>query len=234
MKQYRFYIASDTHGKLPEVHKGQFDFVCVPGDIAPHFKKNWSYSDYFERMVNVKDEAADQKQWAKDVLLPWTKEFDCHNSIVINGNHDFADYSDLFENYTYMEPKTKIIDGIKFGFLPGTNWLANEWNDEIHEDEFDRRINMIDRDIEVLISHQPPSQILDLTYSGQRIGSHAIYKAIFGLRGLEPYFNKLKLHMFGHVHDESQIMVEHEIESRKVIFINAACKIKILNIELGS
>jgi len=229
----RFYITSDPHGKLPKVHKGSFDFVCICGDNAGHFDKNWTFNDYFERMVDVKSEAIDQKKWAEEVMLPWTKGFDTKNVIVINGNHDFADYSEYFENYTYTTPMTKIIDGVKFGFLPGTNFLANEWNDEISEDEFDRRINLIDRDIDVLISHQPPSQVLDLTYSGTCIGSKSLYKAIFGLRGIEPYFNKLKLHMFGHVHEGGLSNEEHEIDNgRKVIFVNAACKIKILNIDL--
>jgi len=229
----RFIMTADTHGKLPTLQEGEYDFLCVAGDIAPHYKKNWSYSDYFESMLNEKSEAIDQKKWMAETFLTWSTGFESKNLVLLNGNHDFYDASDLFQNYTCNTPKTMVIDGVKFGFLPGMPKVSDMWFDEISEDEFDLRISKIDRDIDVLISHCPPSQILDKDENGSRWGSRPIYKAIFGLRGMEPHFNKLKLHIFGHVHTHLS-REEHEIdENRKVKFINASCKVETLTIDLG-
>ena len=225
---------SDFHGVFPLIPKieGEYDFICVSGDNAPHFKQNWDYNDYFERMLNTKKEAEDQKKWIKNEMIPFLSKISCKNSpIVINGNHDFGDYTDLFENYTFQDPKNITLDGIKFGLLPGMVKTSGFWSDEITEDEFDRRIHELDSDTQILISHSPPKAVLDMD-NGNRWGSDSIYKSIFGLSGMTPYFSSLRCHFFGHVHDSENSRIEHEIDDRKVIFINAACKVVKLEIDV--
>ena len=217
---------SDLHGRIPKLPRvitsSEIDVLILAGDIAGHGKENWTYTDYFERMVNVPAEAIYQKAWIENTLKPWIdKEVKPKSVIFVNGNHDFGDYEGVFEHYLFMGSKTIAIDGVKIGLLAGSGILVNEWSDEINEDQFSQRIDGIERDVTYLISHVPPHGILDKAHNGDRIGSRALTQAIFGRIGTEPYFTNLKYSIFGHCH-ENRGKEEHEIDGRKITFLNVA------------
>ncbi len=237
---------SDLHGRIPKLPKAiatsEVDLFIDCGDTCGHFKQNWTYSDYFQRMVNVPAEAKDQLGWLTDTYKPWIeKTLKPKHIIRLNGNHDFGECPEgLFEHYLFQGSKTITVEGIKIGMMTGMGQLAGEWHDEIPEEEFQRRIEGIDRDIQYLVTHMPPYGILDQAYSGDRIGSRALTKAIFGsaMGNQHPYFTRLTHHWFGHAH-EARNMEQHEIEAndiypaRNIVFMNVAETYGCLNTNTG-
>jgi len=225
---------SDLHGRLPRIPKAiaesSIDIFIDCGDTAPHYNKNWDWNDYFQRMCNVPAEASDQLTWLKDTYKPWIeKTIKPKHIIRLNGNHDFADASDVFEHYLYQGSKTITVEGIKIGMMTGMGILQGEWFDEISEDEFAQRIEGIDRDIQILVTHMPPHGILDKTSYGDKIGSRSLTKAIFGHLGSEPYFTHLQQHFYGHAH-EAKGKEEHDIDGRKLTFYNCAERFESISI----
>lgn len=216
---------ADLHGRIPKIPpaiKGSpIDLLVLAGDITPNFNENWTYNDYFQRMVNVKAEAADQRTWAQTKLMEFREKVGATQMLFINGNHDFFDSAGVGEYHLFQGAKTVMIEGIKVGMLAGSGILVNEWNDEIDEKEFRLRIRQIDPDIQLLISHMPPHGILDTTRHGDKIGSTELTKAIFGNIGTQPYFTHLKHHIFGHCH-ESRGTTTNDIDGRSVVFHNVA------------
>lgn len=220
---------SDLHGRIPKIPKAiassEIDLFIDCGDTCGHFNKNWDYNDYFQRMVNVPAESADQLKWLQETYKPWiTKAINPKHIIRLNGNHDFGDCPDgLFEHYLFQGSKTITVEGIKIGLMTGMGNLAGEWHDEIGEEEVERRIYGIDKDIQILVTHCPPYGILDKAYSGDRIGFRALTKAIFGsaIGEQPPYFTHLTHHFFGHAH-EARGQQEEFVDERKITFMNVA------------
>ncbi len=155
----------------------------------------------------------------------------------MNGNHDFCDFGKVFpEAITLFKgAKTVEIDGIKVGLAVGVSPLMYEWHEELPEYDFNALLDTLDRQIEVLITHAPTAQVLDLTYGTEHIGYKCLYSKIFGLRSgsVHPYFTKLELHMFGHAH-ESEGLKAIELEAdeihdaRTIVFSNAACAAHVI------
>lgn len=227
---------SDIHGRIPKLPKAitasAVDLFIDCGDTSPHFNKNWSWNDYFQRMVNEQAEAADQQIWLRDKYAPWIQETVKPKHVLrLNGNHDFGNAEGLFEHYLFQGSKTITVDGIKIGMMTGMGELAGEWFDEIPETEFQRRIEGIDRDIQILVTHMPPHGILDLAYDSRRIGSRALTQAIFGsaLKNESPYFTHLTHHFFGHAH-EARGTQEEMVDERKIIFYNVAERFEAISI----
>jgi len=231
---------SDLHGKLPQIPK-KFWFtdvtIALTGDICnnypyqtftPGIKQgtlftptNWQVWNY--RKIDTALEAQLQNQWVEEKLIPHFEKcgIKLENMIVLNGNHDWADFEKYFPNALRLGAKTILYRGIKIGLLTGVNSIAGEWNDEITELGFERRIKELDPDIEILLTHAGPYGIKDGGY-----GSREIAKAIYGQTSAEiPYFRNLKLHLFGHAHGNRgahRDTIETELGKREVRFYNAA------------
>jgi Icc-related predicted phosphoesterase len=238
MKTLRILHISDLHSNLNPLHRvinsgESFDWVVLTGDIAPTHVKYMTVLRNGFRKIDREAEAAHQLQWATNVLKPLLDKIPCKHLIFVNGNHDFCDYALAFPNAItlFKGAKTVEIDGIKVGLAVGINPLIGEWHEEISEFEFNEHLLSLDPTIEVLITHAPPSQILDSNYGGQHIGYNCLYNQIFGsmLRNQYPYFTRLRLHMFGHVH-EARGTKEIEIEANEIY---AARKIMFSNASLG-
>jgi Icc-related predicted phosphoesterase len=221
----RILHTSDNHGKNPSLPSGHFDLFVDSGDFSSHDSKNFTMG-YHERHVNKVSEAEFQLGWFNNIRLPLYHSVNATHKIVIKGNHDFLT---LPKNDIILTPPTSTLtfDDMKVGILLGSNIIPHGgieggWDDEIDENEFWKRIHAIDWDIDILISHQPPQGILDLCHSGERVGSKELTKAIFGseLTETPPYFTKLRLNLFGHIH-EAHGIEEHEVNGRKIIFSNA-------------
>jgi Icc-related predicted phosphoesterase len=217
---------ADIHGRIPKLPKSitdsDVDVLMLCGDICGHFNKNWDFNDYFQRMVNVPAESADQRGWIVDTLKPWIdKTLKPKHTIFVNGNHDFGDFHGIFEHYLFKGSKNIEVEGVKIGVLAGSGMLSNEWSDEIDNEEFKHRIAGLDKDIQIIVSHMPPYGIMDRAHNGDRIGSPALVNAIFGRMGSDPYFTKLERSFFGHCH-EARNDETHEIEGRQVHFHNVA------------
>lgn len=226
---------ADLHGRLPKIPKSitesEIDILVFAGDICGHFNKNWDFKGP-KRRVDQAAEAIDQKDWIINTLKPWVDKTLKPKSVIwVNGNHDFASAEGVgFDHTLFTGSKTITIDGIKIGLLAGSGELFGEWNDEINESEFANRIDKIDRDIRVLISHCPPYGILDRASDGNRIGSMSLTQAIFGRLGEIPYFTHLTHSIYGHCHELSGQSETHDVDGRQVGFYNVAENYKTLEL----
>lgn len=227
---------SDLHGNLKPllrtIKKGlSFDWIVLSGDLAhTHIGYISERGDGY-RKIDVDKESKHQREWAENALKPLLDKIPHRHSIIVNGNHDFCDYKGIAEFTLKAGSKTIEIDGMKVGLAVGIMPLAYEWHEEKPDYEFNQLLLSLDPAIEVLITHAPPNQVLDMAYGGQAIGYQCLYKNIFGLSlaQMPAYFTDLKLHMFGHAHESADVKMVDYDESRKIIFSNAACQANILD-----
>ena len=206
------------HSKAPDI-----DVLVFAGDICSHDLRNFKFMQkgnydnmgedrevkpnaYWNfRKIDHRAEAKYQQAWAEREVAPWVKALKPKHVLWVNGNHDFLDPAELsFVTHGIKTGSTNVtIEGIKFGLLAGSMTFTGEWSDEVAEEEMKSRIMALEGDIDILVSHVPPYNILDRAYSGDMIGCQELTKAIFGYSGQELRFPKLKHHFFGHVHEMS-------------------------------
>jgi Icc-related predicted phosphoesterase len=227
---------SDLHGKLPPIHsKRRYadTIVVLSGDICDNYPDQTFTPGYFKdgefhesnweqwsfRKIDTVKEKELQEGWIQTELIPHLMKNNIvlDRVIILKGNHDFCSFEKFFNNALDMGARTITVDGIKFGMVTGVLPYHNEWNDEVSEDVLAERIKLIDTDIDILVTHCPPRNIRDMGY-GERIGSSSLYNSVFGY---EPYFTKIRYHLFGHAHGQYGVD-KHEFDGRKVRFVNAA------------
>lgn len=178
---------SDTHG----LHKQLIDLQKT--DVIVHsgdFTMNGSES-----------EVLDFFQWFCD--LPYK------HKIAVAGNHDMCLYDGgidgLPDDVHYLREEGIEIEGVKFWGIP----LFMEY---ALYNKYPAVIDNIPNDIDVLITHQPPFNILDNT-CGIHFGSTELSEK---LKLVNP-----KLHLFGHDHNSNGILkVEETIYSNAAIVDN--------------
>jgi len=189
----KFVVISDTHGKHRELKLPKGDIIIHAGDFCHYGSSDNMY----------------------DFLL-WYKDLNFERKILIGGNHDFfADeeaerFKELLPmEVSYLNDSQIIINGIKIWGSPVspdmTGWAFGKERGLEMKEHWD----LIPEDIEILITHTPPKDILDKSRSGKSIGCEELKKRLKSL--------DLKFHIFGHVHASYG---ESIIEGTK--FINAS------------
>ena len=172
----RLVAIADTHNHHRDLIVPDGDIFIFAGDMSNFNRSRQHYIDF--------------NNWVGG--LPHSYKLICP------GNHDERfeqhpeEIPELTTNYTYMNEKEIIINGIKFygcayqpefygwGFnLPRGPKLAEKWA-------------KVPDDTDVLISHGPPYQILDYA-GGINLGCEDLLKRVFEV--------KPKLHIFGHIHE---------------------------------
>ena len=234
---------SDLHGKLPQIPKkyhGTDVVIVLSGDICENFPDHWQpglklgpnftpmgWRDYWNfRKIDGQVEGKLQNEWIETKLNPCFVECNIkpENIIPIRGNHDWADFEKYYPNSLNTDSKTITFRDKKIGLLCGVPAFTGEWQDEIGNITMQKRIDALDRDIEILVSHTPAYGILDKGHGETHIGSPELYTAMFGksvFENIEPFFTNLRLHLFGHAHD-ARGAKHFEFGERKLKCYNAA------------
>ncbi len=148
-------------------------------------------------------------------FVEWFKKQPAEYRILICGNHELT-FDATNPNYEpetkalmldpdiiYLENESVEIEGIKFYGVPWTpffcDWAFNGIRDcdiqngkagVILSDQYKK----IPSDIDIIICHGPPYDILDQNTNGERCGSVEMRKVIDTM-------SNLKLFMFGHLHE---------------------------------
>ena len=209
----KYIILSDTHGK--------HNIPLPDGDILIHCG-DWSMrGDEIESIS----------------FLQWFQSQPHKHKVFIAGNHDWicennANYfKELVINYApdcvYLCNSETIINGLKIYGSPITptffDWAFNKERGLPIKQYWEQ----IPDDVDILITHGPPQNILDLvTMAGspnndQHVGCADLSDVIFNK------LTKLKLHCFGHIHDQYG-----NLHFKNKIFINASLlndKYKLVN-----
>lgn len=192
---------SDLHGYYPKLEGG--DLLIVAGNLT----NSDSESEYFE-------------------FIEWLEKQAYKKIIFIAGNHDnwiernecagIADYDG--QNIEYLCDSGTEFQGLK---IWGSPWTKNFYGQNFKCKAFglDTSIQMrekfylIPNDIDILITHSPPHGILDETWECH-VGSMSLRDNIISFERLP----KLKLHVFGHIHDDG----ERICKINNTIFVNAS------------
>ena len=216
---------SDWHGNLMRLPPA--DLYVVTGDMLPNFPlmrimiDKWrrdgtvTYDPfaphsgpppagvYAGRILDKKIETARQTEWC--MQQPFRTEVGLSEDapvLVVKGNHDFIPLSDWIGGDVWevdQDPtRTTTLFGLKFGGVRGINYIRGEWADELYREEFDQRARGLPEDLDVLLTHAPPSHILDSEAEQIHYGTPALGSYI-SRRNYTP--KPLQAHLFGHVHD---------------------------------
>ncbi len=192
---------SDTHNKHQKLTLPDCDVLIHAGDFSGKGR---------EKEIHV------FLDWLASEKVPGT------HKIFIAGNHDFGMESE--ERYSYEKKALELgliylndsgveIDGVKFWGSPITPWFHDWAFNRNRGTEIRKHWELIPNDTDVLITHGPPFGVLDKTWRGQNVGCEELAKIILD----EKKISKLKLHVFGHIHEDKGINQREGIK-----FINAS------------
>lgn len=183
----KIWHISDTHGfhndlKLPE----NIDIVIHSGDCS-NSKNKYVNKLEVEKFIN------------------WYCELPVKYKIFIAGNHDTSIEKKLFtkkhfeeKNIIYLENESINIEGINIYGSPYTPTFGEGWAFNKSRNSINREWDKIPENTDILITHGPPKQILDLSYDKNNkleyCGDSALLRRIV-------FKLKIKYHLFGHIHD---------------------------------
>lgn len=138
-------------------------------------------------------------------FLTWYSNVKAKYRILIAGNHDYLferqrgiarELLEKFPNIIYLESSEVVIEGIKIYGEPRQPWFHN-WAFNVNRGEDIKRYwDAVPDDVDILVTHGPPYGILDMTMQGERVGCE-------DLRERLNYLSKLKLVVFGHIHEDA-------------------------------
>lgn len=174
---------SDTHSQHHELRNlPHADIIIHSGDIS---------------FAGSENEVMDFIEWFG--VLPYKYK------IFIAGNHDDclfgANIDGLPESCYYLCNSGVTIEGIKFYGIP-------MFMEDVLSGDYDRNIQKIPNDTDILITHQPPKGILDSS-ANINYGDLKLLQIVLK--------TKPKYHLFGHIHGAYGIE-----KSEHTTFVNAA------------
>jgi len=186
---------SDTHDRpsiVRQVAGLDADIILITGDCMNNRGRVNGQG------IIPANERTYQQSWFRKQAKKWAVDFAGRPVVCIGGNHDFINYSRWLRHYgaevyeiTDECPMVEV-KGIRFAGFRQVNWIAGEWEGEVH----DLRLH-IDRAMAcnptVLVTHGPPCGILD---GPDGYGITALMAPLFyGEHGITHHF-------FGHAHED--------------------------------
>lgn len=186
--------------------------VCISDTHSRHKKIKVTDGDI---LVHAGDMSGRGEEWEIKNFNKWLGELPHKHKIVIAGNHDFyfenlpKTARKLITNAIYLEDEELVIDGIKLYGSPWQPFFYN-WAFNIRRGKLFRVWERIPDDVNVLITHGPPYKILDLTEDKREVGCEELLARIDNLK-------KLKLHIFGHIHEGYG-----KVKRGNTLFVNAS------------
>lgn len=189
----RFVAISDTHDQLKGIDIPDGDVLIHCGDatgIGSVSSVNQFCKDYSQLPHKYKFFTPGNHDWLFYRELPLAKQIckDFGINVLIDAVDDSIGFS------IYMSPWTPNFG--TWAFMKDEEQLQLIWND-------------IPNDLDILVTHGPPLNILDWNFLGDHCGSKALHKVVFE--------KKPKIHIFGHIHEAHGEIVQDNIK-----FINAA------------
>ena len=212
--------ASDTHGSPAIVRafgKSSADMLLLTGDIMQNKGRDLSTG-----RINKRVEKKYQQTWFRRQAKKWAQDIGSRPVITVRGNHDFISAAPWLKHYgvevyeiTDENPSIELFGKTWAGFrqIP---YIDGEWAGERHDLSMDIK-RAFDADPDILVTHVPPSGILDYSSEwGEHFGSSELTTKLTYTE------HKVTHHFFGHVH-ECGGRVQEEMGIK---FINGACTYK--------
>jgi len=163
---------ADTHGFHRKLEIPPADLLIFAGDI----------SNRGELEI-----IADFNDWLGELSVP---------SIVIAGNHDLSleklDGHDLITNGTYLRDESTEIMGLTIYGSPMAKRIGR-WAFGYDPDRAHLIWDNIPHNTDILVTHGPPSSILDTGIYGEHLGCPELFRRVGKI--------KPRLHIVGHIHE---------------------------------
>ena len=230
--------SSDFYGGIRKINKlkaSKATILVLSGDICLKSDKNYYVENGVEKLDKIKEKES-QDTWVKEEFIPWCESLTIKDIVIIPGNHDLVDFT------SYRKPNGEPyfrsiengigclnVQGLKFCLMTGILTEQGQLNDEVTEEEFQRRLDsyQLAKDADVLVTHCPPQGIIEhKTPDGGGLvtlaGSKTIRDAILGdpQENKQPFFTKLSLHAFGHAGGNCEVVTK-KVGYRSILFSNA-------------
>jgi Icc-related predicted phosphoesterase len=168
-------------------------------------------------LIHAGDATIRGTQFEVEEFLQWFSSLPHKYKIFVAGNHDwlyetnqrFARFITANFNVKYLQDSLIEIEGL---IIYGSPWQPRfyDWAFNLNRGkEIAEKWNLIPDATDVLITHGPPQEILDLTPGGDSAGCEELRKRIEKLN--------LKAHIFGHIHSGYGT-----IEKFGIKFVNAS------------
>lgn len=201
----RVQVISDTHGNHYQIE------IDPTIDCLIHCGDSTNYWDIERNQV----EFDNFFKWFNGLVIP--------HKVIIAGNHDTwalkQHNKERLKNagIIYLENDYHEINGIKMFGSPYTPTFGN-WYFMKERSKLDRIWEQVEP-VDILITHGPPKGILDLSYRThneiERCGDESLKNRVFNT--IKP-----KYHLFGHIHDNKDL-INHGIRVIDgITFINAS------------
>ena len=195
------------HGYLPEMVPA-CDLLLIGGDVTPV----WNHDVPF------------QKKWLKYEFSVWMekmRENGVENIVGIAGNHDFIAMRDPgfmaeLPGWTYLQDEATTVNGLKIWGSPWVTKLTG-WAFCTTEDVMSDKVDNMDHDIDIWLTHAPPYGIGDgLAYNkAVHVGSTAI-----ATRLSYDQWPNLKSVVFGHIHEGYGYQELNGVDYYNVSYLN--------------
>jgi len=204
----RVVCISDTHNKHNKL-------ILPPGDC----------------LIHAGDFSAIGRHHEVEHFLKWFSKQDFKYKVFIAGNHDLSFQDELswkrkiLKQYIhsennpshiyYLQHKSITLEGVKIFGSPWSPEFGN-WAFGYKRELADKYWKKIPKDIDILITHGPPKDILDECFYNQ-----PPYPKNAGCNYLLTHILQIqpKLHIFGHIHEEYGI---RQIAGFKTFFANVS------------
>lgn len=193
----KIWVFSDTHGKHAQVRPPEgVEMAIFAGDAGTYKNPVLCEPDYRNFLV-------------------WFDSLDIKYKIMINGNHCTAfeqglvTKEDIPKSIIYLENESVTIEGIKIYGSPQTPYFC-DWAYNVVPEDIGKYWNAVHNDVDILITHGPPHNILDRCEDGYRAGCLTLLERV---KEVKP-----KYHIFGHIHEDGGKTEEHDGTK----FINAS------------
>jgi len=221
----RILHTSDLHGEWRKLLQAQdFDLWVDSGDFFPNITRGKSVEPAFQQAWFTTDRMNLKKRFrARSEFWPTRKAVPPYSGSIaaelkawlkgrpvlsISGNHDWVNLADMLTAVGYgnawnLGRGPIETEGVRFAGFREVPFVTGEWQGElpfrhmgVAKAERIVELTML-ADPEILVTHTPPQGILD--FSGPK-GGHAGMKELTNWLTYKPH--KVKLHLFGHIHDQ--------------------------------
>ena len=202
---FKIVCVSDTHSNQSKYKIPKCDLFIAAGDL-----------------INNKEGEKEMKSFST-----WLDQIESKYKVIIGGNHDnYLDKNktkikELFPNAHYLEynslqlkePNLSIYGAPcilrRHIFISGNAF-------SLSGDQIKRQWEKIPKNIDILVTHVPPYDVLDFTSDKKHVGSKWLRNEI--CNRIQP-----KVHIFGHNHDSINYFALGKFKNgNKCLFVNAS------------
>lgn len=139
-------------------------------------------------------------------FIDWFSQLPIKHKVVIAGNHDVSIDRGLYGRYifadnniNYLENSGITINGLNIYGSPYTPSYGIGWAFNKSRGSIGSLWENIPKDTDILVTHGPPKTILDFNDELEPVGCKILCNTVMDLPSL-------KMHCFGHVHNNKKII----------------------------